>query len=272
MKNRKGVIILVTGLALLCLAYGLIEPYFVEVSEIDYAKSDIPKAFDGKRIVFVSDIHYGLFYTKDRVSDIAKKVNDLTPDIVVFGGDYLSSDVKSAAPCFEELAKINAPLGKFGVMGNHDHWGHVKDVLGGMAYAEITPLDNKAEWINLDGERIKLGGVGDLWCDQQDIEPTIGDVTEKDFVILLSHNPDYAENMETDNVDLVLSGHTHGGQVTFFGLWAPYTNSGLGQKYMSGLIYLGNTKVYVSRGIGTVVLPIRFFARPEITVINLKAA
>lgn len=112
--------------------------------------------------------------------------------------------------------------------------------------------------------------MGDYWHDIQDIGPTIDEAKESDYVILLSHNPDYAERIETDRIDLVLSGHTHGGQVTFFGLFAPYTNSKYSQKYIAGFAETDHATMYVTRGVGTTFLPVRFFARPEITAIKLQ--
>jgi hypothetical protein len=91
-----------------------------------------------------------------------------------------------------------------------------------------------------------------------------------DFVILVSHTPDFAENLKTDKIDLMLSGHTHGGEVTFFGLWAPYIPSDYGQKYRTGIIKTDKTTVLVSNGIGNTFLPIRFFARPQINIIDLE--
>jgi hypothetical protein len=141
-----------------------------------------------------------------------------------------------------------------------------------MENSGITSLDNQGIWIYSDGERIRLGGVADSWLGYPDPMPTINGANLSDYVILVSHNPDYAEGLETRFVDIVLSGHTHGGQVTLFGLWAPYMPSDYGQKYRGGFANTGFTPVYVTRGIGMTFLPVRFFARPEITVFTLKSA
>jgi len=271
MEKKSGKILLALILSAGILsAYSLIEPYLMEVKQIGVESKDIPESFDGKKVVFISDIHYGPFFSKERVRDLVTEVNDLAPDLIVIGGDYVDHSSEDISSCFEELRNLKAPLGVYGVLGNHDHWGRENLTHEKMTEAGITPLDNKAVWISLVGERIKLGGVGDLWHDTQNISPTIDGVGVDDFIVLLSHNPDYAEKIKTDKVDLVLSGHTHDGQVTFFWLWAPYTNSKYGQKYRSGFVDTKYAKVYVTRGIGTTILPIRFFARPEITVLNLK--
>jgi predicted MPP superfamily phosphohydrolase len=106
--------------------------------------------------------------------------------------------------------------------------------------------------------------------DSQDINPTIFDVKQSDFVIRISHNPDYCESFSTKKIDLVLSGHTHGGQVTFFGIHAPFLPTFTGQKYRSGLVKLAHTEVLVTNGVGTVFPPVRFCARPQINLVILN--
>ncbi len=270
MKKRSFILIIVTVLFLL-LAYSLMEPYWLEVKSIDIIDQDIPKSFDGKKIVFVSDIHHGPYFSIERVNELVEKINGVNPDIIILGGDYVRQDSRYIAPVFEELKNLNATIGKFGVLGNHDHWEGAELTRQGMKNAGIKILDNNAEWISINGEKIKVGGVGDLWTDLQDMNPTINDTKEEDFVILVSHNPDYAEEIKTDKIDLVLSGHTHGGQVTLFGLWAPSIPSRYGQKYRTGIVDTKFTKVVISNGVGMVGLPVRFFARPEIIIIILKS-
>lgn len=258
-------------LVILFVIYSFIEPYWLQVEHINIIDRDIPKSFEGKKIVFISDIHHGGYFSIKRVARLVEKVNRLRPDIIILGGDYVYRDKKYIIPCFEELKKLKAAIGKFGVMGNHDHWQNVELTKQGMKNAGIVILDNQAEWTEINGHRIKIGGVGDLWEDSQDINPTIENTKEEDFVILVSHNPDYVEELVTHNIDLVLSGHTHGGQVTIFGLWAPLIPSRYGQKYRTGILDTEFTKVIITNGVGTIAPPVRFFARPEINVIVLRS-
>jgi predicted MPP superfamily phosphohydrolase len=237
-KRRAWLFIII--LVVLTVAYSLIEPYWIEIKMTEITDPDIPEAFSQFRIVFIADIHHGPFFSRRRVRDVVAMVNNLRPDIVVLGGDYVYGDKNYTAPCFEELSQLKAPYGVYGVLGNHDHWENESDefTLGVVSQYKITLIDNRAFWINKDGTRIKLGGVGDYWTDSQDIGPTIAGVRQKDFVILVSHNPDYCESLSLNKIDLVLSGHTHGGQVTFFGLYAPFLPTHTGQKYRSGLVKL----------------------------------
>lgn len=266
---RKGAVII--AILIVILTYAFIEPYWIETKETDFFSSDIPDSFDGFKIVFVSDIHHGPAFSRDRVRSAVDRINGLLPDLILLGGDYVQRDPKYIQPCMEELGRLNAKYGVMAVMGNHDHWESTEETRKWIQREGITLLDNTSRWIDISGERIKIGGVGDLYTDIQDLELTVKDVRKEDFVILMSHNPDYAERLDTDRIDLMLSGHTHGGQVTFFGLWAPLLPSSFGQKYRTGLVETENTRVLVSNGVGTVTPPLRFFARPQINVIKLQA-
>ncbi|MCX8129483.1 MAG: metallophosphoesterase [Clostridia bacterium] len=267
--KKISIVLILTGFVFFL--YAFVEPYLIQTKRMDLVNPDIPASFKGLKIVFVSDIHHSKVYSRKRVRSLVERINGLNPDIILLGGDYVNKSPSYIEPCFEELGKLKAVIGKYGVMGNHDHWESAALTRTSMESTGIKPLDNSSEWIYRGGKRIKIGGVGDYWEDRQIIGNTIDDVKESDFVLLLSHNPDYAEKIKSKKVDLVLSGHTHGGQITLFGLWGPFTPSQYGQKYRTGLVETGYTKVLVSNGIGNVgYYPVRFFARPQINVITLK--
>ncbi len=251
-------------------ACAFIEPYWLEDITYRVASRDVPKKFDNAKIIFISDIHHGPYFNLSRVRSLVRRVNLQNPDIILLGGDYVHRDPKYIIPCFNELKELKAPLGVFGVLGNHDHWEGTELTEARMAKAGIVQTDNKSFWVAEAGEKIKIGGVGDFYEDSQNLNPTIEDVGKDDFVVLLSHNPDYVEAMRSDKVDLVLSGHTHAGQATLFGLWAPMVPSKYGPKYRSGMISRGDLKLIVSNGIGTITPPVRLFARPQIVTVILK--
>lgn len=262
---------IVSLLLAICFTYSLIEPYWIEEKTTILQDSDIPQVFSDKKIVFVADIHHGIFFSQKRIEKMVKRINAINPDIIILGGDYIDSETKYIEPCFEELSKLKAEMGVFGVIGNHDSRENGYDLtLKTMQKSGITPLENQSEWLKIGKQKIKLGGT--IWTetDETDLGTTIRDTKENDFVILVSHTPDFAEKIKIENIDLVLSGHTHGGQVTFFGLFAPYIPSHYGQKYRTGLVETENTKVLITNGIGETLLPIRFFARPQINTIILK--
>jgi predicted MPP superfamily phosphohydrolase len=257
--------------------YAYIEARRIILKEMTFSSSNVPDAFDGKKIIFISDIHVDKFFTRRNIADLVKRINSRNPDIILLGGDYTVKDPNYSTPFFEEIGKLKSKYGVFSVLGNHDFWEDPKLIQQGLADCGFHICDNQSYWINEGNDRIKIGGVGEFWEDVQIIENTIGDVRKDDFCILLSHNPDYMEILETDKVDLMLSGHTHGGQVTLFGLYAPVMPSAwhpeymqTGQKYRYGWKEKNGTKLYVTTGTGTGKFPFRFFARPEIVEIILK--
>jgi predicted MPP superfamily phosphohydrolase len=267
---KRKLVLLTLACAALFVLYAFLEPYWLTVTEVTIASADVPPAFDGLRMAFLTDIHHGPYFSLDRVRSVVRRTNALHPDLILLGGDYVHRQTRYIVPCFQVLAGLQAPLGVFGVLGNHDHWQGAVLTSQSMIEAGIEWVNNRSVWVERNGARIKIGGVGDLWEGSQNLQATVGDVLPSDWVILLSHNPDYAEQLNTDLVDLQLSGHTHGGQVTLFGLWAPLLPSTSGQKYRSGVVSTAHTVVVVSRGIGTITPPVRLFCRPEIVIVRLS--
>ena len=268
----------IAAAALALVAYSFVETYRVEVKEYTYASPDVPPAFDGARIVLLTDVHRSLFFSQKRVGRLVDRVNAMAPELVVLGGDYVYGDKTYEQSAFDELARLRAPLGTFAVLGNHDYAhpaGGGNDpapALKAIAGAGITLLDNSGVWIENSGQRFRLAGVSDLQQGHPRAEPGLEGTTPDDLVVLISHEPDFAEKLQPGWVDLVLSGHTHAGQLTFFGRWAPVVGSMYGQKYRTGMVTSGKTTVIVSNGVGTIFPPLRFFARPQIVVITLKRA
>ncbi len=261
----------------LFVAYGFGESYWIDVKDYTYRSPEVPDAFDGTRVVLVTDIHRGPFFSQERVASLVERVNALEPDLVLLGGDYVYLGTKYAASCFEALEELEAPLGCYAVLGNHDYGKYQdgengpNDVIKAMEQADITLLREDAVWIEKGAERIRLGGVSDYSVDRPRFTPTVKGTASDDLVVLLSHSPDYAEDLPGDTIDLVLSGHTHGGQMTLFGRWAFYVPSEYGQKYRTGVVENGSTTVIVSNGVGTSTIPpMRLFCRPQIVVVTLE--
>ena len=255
--------------------YAFIEPYRIEDKVYHISSPDIPASFKGTRIVFLVDIHHGPFLSQTRLKKIVDRVNRLEPDMLLFGGDYIHHKAEYIKPAFEELSRLRAPLGLYGVLGNHDHNKNAPLTRESMSMAGITLIDNAGVWVNRGESRIRVGGVGDILMDWPDIDPVLDSVTTDDFVMLVSHNPDFfvvADTSKLPLVDLALCGHTHGWQINlpsrFKRRYKDFT--GHTYNYKSGLYHIGkNTKLIVSNGIGTVFMPLRFRARPQIVVIYL---
>jgi len=260
------------------LGYSHAETYRIEVKEYTVVSEHLPTAFAGTRVAVVADVHRSWFFRQSRVEKIVDSVNALAPDLVVLAGDYVYGSTRYEAPCFQALGRLKAPLGVYAALGNHDYGAYdpsgrdLDPVYAAVEPTNIVLLRNQGVWLERGGARLRLGAVGDLRKDTPDLAPIVRGTTAEDFVILLSHNPDFAEQLPPQAVDLVLAGHTHGGQVTFFGRWAPLVPSDYGQKYRTGRVERDDTTVIVSNGIGVIFPPLRFFARPQIVLVTLEKA
>lgn len=269
-KKIFKILTILTGLGIAFLLYCHSESRWIKTENIEIISADVPEDFEGKRIVFITDIHHGPFLSIDRIRNLVTRINKLEPDLILMGGDYVHRESRFIRPVFDEFKNLNSIYGVYGVLGNHDHWEDADLTRKMMLRNGIKICDNKSYWLKIGNDSIKIGGVGDLWEDSQVLENTIYDLKKSDFSILISHSPDYLENIQSDLIDLTLSGHTHGGQMTLFGKWAPILPSKYGQKYRYGLKEFKNMQSYISSGIGTITPPLRFFCRPEIVVIQLK--
>jgi predicted MPP superfamily phosphohydrolase len=248
-----------------CLLYGhLIEPYWVEVKKVEIPTNKLHQTT--VRIVQISDTHCTIRpFNEKKMVEI---INGLKPDIIVFTGD--SANNSKGLKRFKETMKaLEAQLGKFAVRGNIDEgfWPGM-DIFGGTGFVE---LDGNSIEIDKNGEKIWITGVS---CKKED---KAGDVLKKVpddcFSVFLYHYPDLVEDLNGLNVDLYLAGHTHGGQIALPFYGAIITLSKFGKKYESGEYKVGNTILYVNRGLGLAAgfnPKMRFFARPEITVFDLK--
>lgn len=271
-KNTIRLLAIAASFSFLLLVYTFYEPYLIEIKKDTIISKKINSDTNNLKIIFVSDIHHGPFFSRERVHKLVSTINNESPDIVILGGDYVHRDKKYILPCFDELQYLKVKYGVYAVLGNHDNWEGKELTIENIKKANINLLDNNAKCIDVRNSRLKIGGVGDYLEDTQDITPTLTGIKKEDFVILVTHNPDYIEEIKDNTqIDLVFSGHTHGGQVTFFGLYAPILPTKTGQKYRTGKIRVGNMTVIVSNGIGTITPPVRFFARPQINVVTLKS-
>ena len=267
LKTALAATIPTTGFAA---AYGLFEAGWVRIDRQTIPLAQLPKSFDGLQIAFLTDIHHGPFTSLDYVSAVVRTTLVLRPDLIILGGDYSLKDRKYIRPCLDVHAALTAPFGVYGVLGNHDYWHGVAETRAGLKAAHIEELTNTGVWLRRGTDRLRLAGVDDLWTGRADVTAALGDATSDDACLLVSHNPDLAEMLRDPRVGLMLSGHTHGGQVVF-PTGAPFVPSRYGQKYLHGLVRAPETQVYVSRGLGTSGVPIRLASRPEINLITLKA-
>ena len=250
--------------------YSLLEARWLVVSGVTLTVPNLPAAFKGKTIAFLADLHHGPYVPLSYVRHAVDMTNALKPDLIALGGDYPHRGLQYIAPCINELSRLHAPLGVYAVLGNHDHYDYGQpQVSAALRAARIPELTNRGLWIEADGARLWLCGVDDYWWGTQNLPAALSETTMQDAVILLSHNPDYVEEIHDARVGLVLSGHTHGGQVNLPIIGPPVVPSIYGQKYVQGLVQGPVTQVFVTRGIGTITPPVRLFCKPEIVLVTL---
>ena len=229
----------------------------------------LPQRLDGLRIVHLSDLHYGPLVNPKHLERAVKAANDLRPDVIALTGDYISQDRMYAAPCAEVVGKLRARHGVYAVLGNHDHWTDATLIADLFRAEGIRVLINEGTRMDLRAETFWLAGVDDTMVGLEDLSLALAGSTDDEFKLLLAHNPIILRRAARASVDLVLSGHTHGGQVTWR---SEKSRSGRPRRRMlRGLGRRGNTQIYVTRGLGTVVLPIRYGCPPEVSVLELRS-
>jgi hypothetical protein len=253
-------------------AYGsLYEQHAYELTETDIFIRDLPAGFDGFRIAQVSDVHHSSLVSAAEVRRVVELANSARADLVALTGDYTTASRKYVEPCAEILAGLAAPHGVWAVLGNHDH--HTDPLLTRRALAarKINLLDNANTRLRRGGDELQLAGVGDWSWNDNDWGRAFAGVDRGSPTVLLSHQPSVLDRPETEGVSLILSGHTHGGQVSLPLVGTPVAHMNE-FKYVRGRFERGATQLYVTRGTGTIGLPLRFGARPEIAVLRLRRA
>lgn len=246
----------------------LTEPYMLTIERRQIHLRRLPKELDGLRIVQLSDIHLSPFTSREQVERAVETANSLNPDIVALTGDYISKERGYAAPCAEILGHLRARYGVYAVLGNHDHWTDAALITDLFRAEGITVLVNEGMRFEQRSASFWLAGVDDTMVGLEDLPLALAGSSETEMKLLLAHNPIILRRAARAGVDLVLSGHTHGGQVT---LRAEKSASGKPRRrLLRGLARQGATQIYVTRGLGTVVLPIRYGCPPEVSFLELR--
>jgi predicted MPP superfamily phosphohydrolase len=260
---------------------GFWDRHRLELVEQTIRLSRLPEAFHGLRIAQVSDIHYDEFSEPYFIREMVRRINALNPDIVVLTGDFVtdgyvgrSTSARLSYPCAEILNHIQCPH-RFASLGNHDTLVGWPVVVDALKVHGIPTLVNSYLPFERDGSRLWFGGIRSSLEDTPNLDEAVPrDAAANEPVILLAHEPDYAlQVVKHGGVDLMLSGHTHGGQIRLPLIGTP---RGMlprdGRRFVHGYFNVGPLQLYVNRGIGTVKIPVRFLCPPELTLITLQAA
>lgn len=235
----------------------------------DFTHRDVPAAFEGCRIAFISDLHYQSLLKEKGLNDLVRLLIAQKADALLIGGDF-HEGCRYVPPVIAALAQVKTPMGTYAVLGNNDYEACYDDIVREMKHYGMHLLEHKVDTLKRGGARILVAGVRNPFdLVHNGKSPTLN-LSPDDFVILLTHTPDYAEDVPVTNSDLILAGHTHGGQVTLFGLYAPIVPSHYGQRFLTGLKY--NSKhipMIITNGIGTSQKAVRLFAPAELVIITL---
>lgn len=252
-----------TGAAAYGIAY---ERHQIDLVTRDVAVRGLPPALDGLRVGMITDVHHSSVVPADDIARAVSRLKNASPDIIVLGGDYVSFfDRRYAAPVAELLAPLaGAPHGSFAVLGNHDD---EREVPATLAARGFTMLKDQRTALTVRGERLDIAGIR-FWT------KTPGDIAgvlkgTGGTTILLAHDPRRLTEAAALDVQLVLSGHTHGGQVV-----VPAVGAIAGRKFpvLAGFATRDNTSLFVSRGVGTVYVPVRINCPPDVAVLTLRTA
>lgn len=266
--------------AALTLYSGELERHALTVSRMTIPVVNLPTAFHGFTIAQISDIHYRDFDEPYFVEHAVNQLNALKPDLVALTGDFITAHrvpgasnataIDDANECASILARIKCPL-RFCSLGNHDAVDPpgIRDALRSHG---LTPLNNQHTAIDLRGDRLWIAGIADAYLDVPNLGTALPKRKPHEPLVLLGHEPDFADTVEKYSpVDLMLAGHTHGGQIRLPFLPAMFLPA-LGVKYVSGLFRIGKTQLYVNRGLGTMHLPFRLNCPPELALLTLQPA
>lgn len=263
-----------TALAGTAGAYSVcVERYAIQTNVYRIPVPNLPQAFAGFRIVHLTDIHYGVLTPLSLVQSVVNRANRIERDITVCTGDFVHKrdttvEVDAVWPL---LCGLNAPGGVYSVLGNHDHWADAERSLEWLRRSG-QDVRHRAVPLQRGGSRLWLVGAGDLWEDHRCLDGALAGVPEGECRIVLAHNPDTADMKRALRADLMICGHTHGGQVNipFFG---PPILPVQNKSYSCGLKQSHRGEgVFISRGIGWAIYPVRFNCYPEIAVLELEPA
>ncbi len=269
-----------TGLVLGFQAYANVmqQTHTIATEALQFTLPKLRAGLDGFRIAQISDLHFGPYTGEAEIRAAMDATRAAHPDLIVLTGDFITATwlfhygrrpADKIVPCAELLSELRAPFGVFAILGNHD-WANADFVSGCLRDAGIRVLRNESVPIERGGARFWLAGTDSAMLRAADLDRALTGVPAGDPVVLLAHEPDYADEAARYAIDIQLSGHSHGGQIVLPGL--PGYLPPLGRKYPRGLYTIGNLKLYVNRGIGVSGAPVRMGAVPELTIVELNSA
>ena len=248
--------------------YAIDEANSLSVEQVQITLPRLPKKLDGFRVLHLSDTHHSPFTGLEHISRAVAIANQLNPDLVALTGDYVSHEAQYIAPVAKVLGELKAAHGVYACLGNHDHWTDPDAMTHHLEQNGVRVLVNAGLRLESAVAPFWLCGVDDHMVGKTDLPAALKGAFPDEFKLLLAHNPVIFRRAARAGVDLTLSGHTHGGQVRV----READQRLIRRRRTAGLHRIKQSHIYITRGIGTVVLPIRFQCPPEISVLDLRSA
>jgi predicted MPP superfamily phosphohydrolase len=222
------------------------------------------------RVVQLTDIHAGIYMTREDMRRYADQVIELRPDLFVLTGDFISNSMSFLPGCVEEMARVSARYGTFATLGNHEHlFGRIGEIQEIFRQHRIPLLTNEHQVVQTDEGPVAVAGIDDLLTGRPDLEAALGGLGPAIPTLLLSHRPEIFPQAAACGIPLTLSGHWHGGQIKLSLPGMDISMAHLRTPYPEGLYRINTSRLYVSRGVGTTFTPVRLNAPPEVTLFHL---
>ncbi|MBV9210018.1 MAG: metallophosphoesterase [Acidobacteria bacterium] len=280
-KSRKRAVLTIFGMLLFIALFLVLWAFVIEPNQVTINQTEIklpawPAPFAHLKIAAISDLHGGMRYINEaKLEKVVEMTNATEPDLIVLLGDFIARNrdeglLMTPETIAGKLKGLRAKYGVYAVLGNHDWTFNGERVTRALEGAGIHVLENDVAQIQKDGQTLWLLGVPDFWMRQPiDIRPALAKINAPGPIIALTHNPDVFPTLPP-NVILTLAGHTHGGQVNIPFYGRPIVPSQYGERYAAGYIQENNRHLFVTTGIGTTGLAVRFRVPPEIAVLTIN--
>ena len=256
--------------------------YAVDVNLVEYFKQNLPEQLNGFKLVLISDIQADRYTDKQRLTNFVEKVNAAKPDLVLIAGDVITSTPDYIKTSAGFIGRIKSKFGVFACVGDHDNWAYrqdtrrsIREIQEALVAENVLMIDNGKKFINVDGAEIRITFVTNTYVEKI-IEGVLDSLADHNLnynlSIFLTHQPvqKLIKKARHYNYDMFLAGHTHGGQVSFLFPFMLLSPTQFETTYVRGVFYLDDMMIYVTRGLGMSLAPVRYNSTPEITEIIIK--
>jgi predicted MPP superfamily phosphohydrolase len=243
--------------------------YDIEITRQEVFVDDLPASFEGYRIAFLTDTHVASFMRRGFYREVVAQVTRFDPDLVLLGGDFVSFERHIPLMAEVLLTGLAARDGMYAVLGNHDYWANADGVIAAMTARGVRFVINRSIAIRRGDDAIALAGIDEIYRGKPDVAAAFERVDPARPCIGLSHHPDIVDLLADRRIDLLVCGHTHGGQIRFPFFGAVVVPSKHEGRYAAGFHRVGKVLLYVSRGIGSIP-PLRILCKPEVATFVLR--